>query len=200
MRATVPFRRNPAPLFFRLRAAAGVFAIAALGLGAGLLGHAGRTAPRAERAGLSSSSRALALRPVDASVPSGEGLTLEAIVPTSAFDPHSFLPYSIEAGLGRATHPRRCGHPQSLARSRLDRLSSFAAFGPELPLALAIPQDSRLSLSPVLRRESPDMVLNASGQEARLRASACLAATGTPDGLNADRSPNREAVLSRLIG
>ncbi len=184
-------RNNPAPLYFRLRAALGLFLVGALGLGASSLGLGRKAAPQPGTAGTKLSSN---LIPAHLPVPTGEGLTLKdidaprgggvglAIDPVlrgdAQTDPHSFLPYSIEAGPGRATHPRKYGHPSSLARSRLTRPSSLAAYGPDLPLALAIPQDKRPFLYPALCRESSDKALRSSNSEVRLRASACLAESG----------------------
>ena len=184
-------RNNPAPLYFRLRAVLGLFLVGALGLGASSLGLGRKAVSQSGAAGAKLSSSLPSSHPLD---PIGEGLTLKdidaprgggvglAIDPVlrgdPQTDPHSFLPYSIEAGLGRATHPRKNGHPSSLARSRLTRPSSLAAYGPDVPLALAIPQDERPFLYPALCRESSDEALKPSNSEVRLRASACLVESG----------------------
>jgi hypothetical protein len=198
MRTAIPLRHNPAPLYFRLRAGLGLLVIAGIALGASTLGIARRSPSRAAVSGAKSTS---ALVPSHSSIPRAEGSTLENAVCDPNTDPHSFLPYSIEAGRGRATHPWTFGHPSSLARSRLSRPSSLSAYGPDLPLALAIPQDTRLFPYPALRRESRDWSLKASVPEARLRASACLDPSGAPGSLTDPRPamPASSAVASAAV-
>ncbi len=219
MRIMISLRRNPGPLYFRLKVGLCLTLLAAvlLGLGALNVGR-DRIAIHAEKAGTSfaRSVEGLILENIDSPktgagrmispVFRGVGAPEGAIVATvfsarhslfgaNPYNPHSFLPFSLEARLGRSAHPWTCDPPSSFARSRLQFLSALAAPGPEMPLALAIPQAVRPFPYPVLRREFLDQALNASKPEVRHRASACLAATGTPDSLSADRSPNREAVL-----
>ncbi len=209
MRTALFLRNNPAPLYFRLRAVLGLFLIGALGLGATLLGLGRKAAPQIRAAGASLSSERL---PGHASVPIVEGLPLKEIdTPKGGVglridpvlhgdaqtDPHSFLPYSIEAGTGRATSPRKYGHPSSLARSRLSRPSSLAAYDPDLPLALAIPQDTRPFLYPAFGRESSDKALRASDPEVRLRASACLAPSWTPVLSSSPKTTTRVPLIPR---
>jgi len=110
-------------------------------------------------------------------------------------DPHSFLPYSLEARYGYATIHRLFVQRLSLTLSRLPSPPSLSALGPDKPLALAVLQAARLSPYPVLSREFLEKALNDSDPDLRLSASACLASKGTPDGLNLDGLLDREKNL-----
>lgn len=95
--------------------------------------------------------------------------------------PHSFLPFGMEARLGRSALRWNRNSPSSSVPSRLPYKSRLSALGPAMPLALAITQAVRPMPYPVLCREFLDQALNVSKPEAGRRASAHLAVTGTPD-------------------
>jgi hypothetical protein len=98
-------------------------------------------------------------------------------------DPHSFLPYSLEAGYGPAAPCQTHAGP-SLALSRLQSLSFRAASGLGKPLALAVPQVPRLFPYPAFGREFPEKAVRDRDPDPRLRASAWSASNGAPAGLN----------------